>query len=98
MSLTNNSTDEIINSITTAVNNIIDHRLDVDTMTIEDAKILCDMLIRIRTDPDLLNAYICFSKSFIDLDKCWIKGVSSASNKDMASSENLARMLVSILL
>ena len=56
MSSINIFTEERLNNYTTAINNIILHRLNIGIITEEDAKILRNMLIRIRTDTKLINA------------------------------------------
>ena len=65
MSSTNNSIDERVNNITIGVNAIIQYKLDAGTITEEDANVIRDMLIRIRTNPELLNVIIEFNESYL---------------------------------
>ena len=48
--------EENINKLIECVKNAIKDKLEAGIMTEADAKILRKMLIRIRTDPNLLNA------------------------------------------
>ena len=91
------SSTDSINNYTTAISNIILNRLAIGNMTEEDAKILRNMLIRIRTDAKLKNANRSFNASFRNLDTSWIAGISSTSNNDIASSAKLASILISLL-
>ena len=50
--------EENINKFIECVNNAIKNKLEAGIMTELDAKILRKMLIRIRTDTNLLNAII----------------------------------------
>ena len=68
MSSTSNSINERINNITIGVNAIIQYKLYAGTITEEDANILRDMLIRIRTNPELLNVIIDFNESFLAMN------------------------------
>ena len=68
MSSTSNSINERINNITIGVNAIIQYKLYTGTITEEDANILRDMLIRIRTNPELLNVIIDFNESFLAMN------------------------------
>ena len=67
-------------------------------MTEEDANILRTFLIRIRTDPKLLNTIIRFEESSVALDCSWKTGVSSTLNNNNASSAKLANILILLLL
>ena len=97
MSSTSNSTDERINTITIAINNIILYRLGDGTITEADAKLLSNLLLRIRTEPDLLNAIMRFNESFIALDINRKSTASSVSNNNTVSSAKIASMIVSLL-
>ena len=68
MSSTNNSIDERVNNITIGVNDIIQYKLDAGTITEEDANVIHDMLIRIRTNPELLNVIIEFNESYLSMN------------------------------
>ena len=97
MSSTNNSTDERINNFINFINGVINHRLDVGTMTEEDAKLLRNMLIRIRNDTELFNAIKSFNESLLYLDFNWTAVVSSISNDNTTTSIKLASILASLL-
>ena len=49
-------TEKYLNNFTKGINNAIKNKLEAGIMTEADSKILCKMLIRIRTDSNLLNA------------------------------------------
>ena len=97
MSSTNNSTDECINNFINFINGVINHRLDIGTMTKEDAKLLRNILIRIRNDTELFNAIKSFNKFLLYLDFNWTAGVSSISNDNTTTSVKLANILASLL-
>ena len=96
-SSTNNSMDERINNYTNFINDVINHRLYIGTMTNEEANILRHMLNRIRNDTELFNSSSNFNDSLISLDFNWIAGVSSNSNDNTIVSVKLASILASLL-
>ena len=59
------TTDERVNSITIAINAVIQRELAAKTMTETDAIALRDILIRIRTDTAFLNALTNFSNYYL---------------------------------
>ena len=99
MSSVNNSTDNRVNDFTTAINNIINIRLNVQTMTDANATVLREMLIRIQTDPELLNAVYRYNDSVINIEYSW-SGIPTGVTVDIStkpSCANLAHILVSLL-
>ena len=99
MSSTSNSIDRV-KSFTTAINSIINNRLNDHTMTETNATVLREMLIRIQTDPELLSAIYCFNDSAINLDSRWSgisSGVTFHISTNKPSCANLAHILVSLL-
>ena len=66
-------------------------------MTEADAKILRKMLIRIRTDTNLLNAIKGFNIAFSTLDINWTISATSILNHNMDSSVKIANLLASIM-
>ena len=97
MSSTSISKEKSLNKFIEFINNAISHRLEAGTMTEADAKILRKMLIRIRTDTNLLNAIKEFNAAFGNLDVNWTIGATSDLNYNMDSSVKLASILASIL-
>ena len=90
-------TEEYLNNFTKGINNIINHKLEAGTMTEADAKILRKMLIRIRTDTNLLNAVKGFTSAFNTLDLNWTIGTTSVLNDNMDSSLKLANLLALVM-
>ena len=90
-------TEEYLNNFTKGINNTINHKLEAGTMTETDAKILRKMLIRIRTDTNLLNAVKGFTSAFNILDINWTIGTTSVLNDNMDSSLKLANLLAMIM-
>ena len=97
MSSTSISKEESLNNFTMCINSAIKNRLEAGTMTEADANILRKMLIRIRTDTNLLNTIEEFNASFGNLDINWTIGATSILNDKMDSSVKLASILASIL-
>ena len=97
MSSISNSKNEGINNFINFINGVINHRLDIGTMTEEDAKILRNMLIRIRNDTELFNAIKSFNKSLLYLDINWTTGVSSTYDDNTTTSVKFANILASLL-
>ena len=89
--------EENINKFIGCINSVIKDKLEAGTMTETDAKILRKMLIRIRTDINLLNAVQGFMSSFSTLDLNWTIGATSVLNDNMDSSLKLANLLASIM-
>ena len=92
MSLISNSTDLDINNYTSSLNTIINHKLNANTMTKEDANILRNMLLRIQTNTKLRNAIGSFNESFLNLEDSW------TTDDNIASSAKLASLLVLLLI
>ena len=97
MSSKSNSKKESLNKFTKCINSAIKHRLEAGTITEADANILRKILIRIRTDTELLNAIKEFNASFGNLDINWTIGATSVLTDKMDSSVKLASVLASIL-
>ena len=64
------TTNECVYNITIAVNNSILYELAVKTLNNANANNFRDLLVRTRTDTELLDAIKDFSKSFMDLNGC----------------------------
>ena len=90
-------TEEYFNNFTKSINNTINHKLEAGTMTETEAKILRKMLIRIRTDTNLLNAVKEFTSAFNTLDLNWTIGATSVLNDNMDSSVKLANLLALVM-
>ena len=91
------SKEENINKFIECINNTISYKLEAGTMTEADAKILRKMLIRIRTDTNLLNDIKEFNIAFSTLGLNWTIGATSILNDNMNSSIKLASLLASIM-
>ena len=72
MSSINNSFDERVNNITIGVNAVIQYKLDAGIINEEDANVLRDMLIRIRTNLELLKVIIDFNESFLAMNNIYM--------------------------
>ena len=94
--LTDTFKKESIDKFIEYVNNAIKDKLEDGTMTETDAKILRKMIIRIRTDTNLLNAIKGFIVAFSTLDINWTIGNTSVLNDNMDSSLKLSSLLTSI--
>ena len=82
--------EENINKFIECVKNAIKNKLEAGIMSELDAKILRKMLIRIRTDTNLLNAINGFNIAFGTLDLNWTIGATSVLNDTLDSSIKLA--------
>ena len=91
------SKEENINKFIDCVNSAIKNKLEAGIMTKTDGKILRKMLIRIRTDTNLLNAIKEFNIAFSTLDLIWTIGATSILNDNMDSSVKLASLLALII-
>ena len=90
------SKEESIKKFTQCVNGAIKNKLEAGTITEADVKVLHKMLIRIRTDTNLLDAIKEFTASFSNLDVNWTIGNTSVLNDNMDSSVKLASLLALI--
>ena len=91
------SKEENINKFIDCVNSAIKNKLEAGIMTKTDGKILRKMLIRIRTDNNLLNAVKGFMSAFGILDINWTMGSTSVLNDNMDSSLKLANLLALVI-
>ena len=83
------TTDERVDSITIAINAVIQRELAAKTMNEDDATALRDILIRIRTDTAFLNALTTFSNYYLLSRALWASN-ASANSSDNATSTDTA--------
>ena len=69
-------TDERVDSIAIAINAVIQRELAAKTMAEDDAIVLSDILIRIRTDTEFLNALTNFSNYYLLSRALWASNTS----------------------
>ena len=72
--------DERINNITIAVNAVIQRKLADRTMNVSNAVALRDMLIKIRSDNELLKNNIIVCKSFLASKASLVSNASSTAS------------------
>ena len=86
LAMNGNYMNERVNNITIGVNAIIQYQLDAGTITEKDSNVLRDILIRIRTNPELLNVIIDFNEFFLAMNTIWVSNTFGSSNVTTTSS------------
>ena len=84
------TTDERVDSITIAINAVIQRELAAKTMNEDDATALRDILIRIQTDTAFLNALTNFSNYYLLSRALWASNASANSSSNTAISTDAA--------
>ena len=84
-------TDERLKNTVIALNRILQAKL-ISTTSDAEANVINELLIRIQTDTELLNAIIKFNESFLALSASWYSSSPSTSNAHV-----LTRMLLTLM-
>ena len=88
------TTEERVNNFINAINDIIQFRLEYKRMNEDEANVLREMLIRIRTDTALLAAITNFNNSFLTLKANWDSINSYTSSISPTSNANLLNAII----